>query len=93
MKKLRIFNTIEIYNDNVKKLLYPTISKIKELNKIYAIRNPLYGISSKETIAGDICLYDSILKKNIFINNNDLLNYSDISRYTPIGVVVVPRNT
>lgn len=93
MKKIRKFDNIELYNNNINNLTYPTISKIKETNSIYAIRNPLYGIKSKETIAGDICLYDSTLKRNVIIHNSDLINFNNIDRYTPIGVVVIPRNT
>lgn len=40
---------------------------------------------------GDICLYDKTNEERIIVNNNYLSSYP-ISRYIPIGVVVIPGN-
>lgn len=49
------------------------------------------GIPSSEAVAGDICIYGINEGKLIIVNDWDVSKYP-ISKYPPIGVVVVPGN-
>lgn len=47
-------------------------------------------ISVQNTSPGDICIYDNVTNKKIFISNSYPLDEISLNRFTPIGVVVVP---
>lgn len=43
-----------------------------------------------ETMPGDICIYDNVTDKKLFVSNDYHLNEVPVNRFTPIGIVVVP---
>ena len=90
MEFLREFKTLSQYETAKGSFEYPTVSLVDENGLVYFMTDPSLGIEPALASAADVCLYDAKLNKKIIVKGDNLNNYSDLSRYTPIGVVVVP---
>ena len=90
MLKLLKFKTKSLKDEH--KLVDSSVSYVEEEDKVYIYTENTEPIDISECVASDILLYDINNNKNIIIKPEYISEYSNLSLYTPIGVVTVPAS-